>query len=83
MIPDLVGNLINLTELDLSHNKITEIPQSLRQITRLKRLVLEGNPLPINSEIIRKGWGEESWLDGDPQAVLNAYFEHSKFSHMG
>jgi internalin A len=70
-IPDSIAQLTNLTQLYLSDNQITEIPESIAQLTNLKRLVLENNPIQnVLPEIIRKGWGEETYRDGEPQIIF-------------
>ena len=71
-IPDAIAALSNLTSIDLSHNQIKEIPDVITQLVNLKRLVLENNPITnVPPEIIRKGWGKETWKDGDPQAIFS------------
>ena len=70
-IPDSIGKLTNLTELYLRSNEITEIPDSIAQLTNLKGLVLENNPIQnVPPEIIRKGWGERTYEDGEPQIIF-------------
>ncbi len=70
-IPESIAQLTNLTQLDLSYNQITEISESIAQLTNLKRLVLEDNPIQnVPPEIIRNGWGEETYEDGEPQIIF-------------
>jgi Leucine-rich repeat (LRR) protein len=44
-LPDSIGNLTNLTELDLTSNRLTSIPQSIRNLTNLTELDLSNNQL--------------------------------------
>jgi internalin A len=70
-IPTTIEKLTNLQRLYLSHNQITAIPTTIEKLTKLKRLVLENNPISnIPPEIIRQGWGEDIWHDGNPQAIF-------------
>ncbi|MFM7513801.1 MAG: leucine-rich repeat domain-containing protein, partial [Cyanobium sp.] len=39
------ASLIGATELDLSHNQLTELPESLGQLTQLQMLTLSDNHL--------------------------------------
>ncbi len=44
-LPENIGNLINLTELELEHNRLTRLPESLGNLIHLTRLDLEGSSL--------------------------------------
>jgi len=44
-LPDSIGGLISLIELDVSYNQIKEIPRSVASLEVLELLNLEGNPL--------------------------------------
>ena len=44
-IPNSIGNLTQLTLLDLSHNQITSIPSEIGQLTNLNTLNLQDNQL--------------------------------------
>ncbi|MBE9092012.1 leucine-rich repeat domain-containing protein [Microcystis aeruginosa LEGE 11464] len=71
-IPEALAQLTSLQFLDLRNNQIREIPEALAHLVNLKRLVLENNPITnVPPEIIRQGWGEEIWDDGNPQAIFN------------
>jgi internalin A len=71
VIPDSIAQLVNLQSLDLRFNQISAIPDALAQLVNLKRLFLGNNPIAnIPPEIIRKGWGEHEWDDGEPQAIF-------------
>jgi internalin A len=71
LIPESINELVNLTQLALNANKISRIPESIVQLVALKRLLLQDNPITnLPPEIIRKGWGEEEYQDGDPQAIF-------------
>jgi internalin A len=74
-IPDSIIQLKKLEILRLDGNQIKKLPNGIRHLSRLTWLNLDENPLPIAPEIIRKGWGKEAWNDGNPQSVLDAYFD--------
>ena len=44
-IPESIGNLIHLTELNLSVNRITKLPGSIGNLSNLKKLSLDSNKL--------------------------------------
>ncbi|PIA43664.1 hypothetical protein AQUCO_01800017v1 [Aquilegia coerulea] len=44
-LPDSIGLLISLVELDVSYNKITILPNSIACLKNLKKLCVDGNPL--------------------------------------
>ena len=71
-LPPEIGNLTNLTLLDVSYNRLSSIPSSICNLKNLKELNLEGNPLPIPAEVIEK--------IKDPQTILDYYFSHLKRS---
>ena len=52
--------------MDLSHNQLTELPVEIRNLKSLELLNLQGNPLPIPPEILKK-------ID-EPQTILDYYF---------
>ena len=71
-LPEWLGQLTNLTSLHLEKNEIKSIPLEMSQLTSLSRLVLSENPIRnIPPEILRKGWGEHSWKDGEPQLIFD------------
>ena len=47
---DFLQRFPNVTELDLSENRLTQIPQGLASLPRLRRLDLSGNRIVMNSE---------------------------------
>ncbi len=44
-LPDAMGYMENLEYLDLSYNKIEQIPASFKKMKKLKILLLMGNPI--------------------------------------
>lgn len=44
-LPESIGNLRNLTSLDLRHNQLTSLPESITKLHKLQRLNLENNPM--------------------------------------
>ncbi|MCA2630673.1 MULTISPECIES: COR domain-containing protein [unclassified Microcystis] len=71
-IPEALVHLTSLQHLHLRNNQIREIPEALTHLVNLKRLVLKNNPITnVPPEIIRQGWGEEIWDDGNPQAIFS------------
>ncbi|WP_236507636.1 COR domain-containing protein, partial [Tychonema sp. BBK16] len=68
-IPEVLGKLSNLTQLDLMNNQITEIPEVLGKMEKLQRLDLRGNPVPIPPEILGKNY------PGDVRSILDFYFQ--------
>jgi internalin A len=79
VIPTTIEKLTNLKGLDLSNNKITAIPTTIDKLTKLKRLCLENNSINISSEIIRQGWGNSIYADGNPQVIFE-YLKSTKQS---
>ncbi|XP_052181075.1 plant intracellular Ras-group-related LRR protein 6-like [Diospyros lotus] len=45
VLPDSLGLLMSLVELDISYNAITALPGSLGCLRKLQKLCIEGNPL--------------------------------------
>lgn len=45
IIPECIGNIAALEFLDLSGNKIKNIPNSIYKLKKLKHLILDGNPI--------------------------------------
>lgn len=45
VVPDYIGQYTQLGELDLDENSIIELPDSMANLTGLKTLYIEGNPL--------------------------------------
>ena len=43
-LPPEIGQLTNLTSLDLRKNQLKRLPDTLQQLTQLKELDLSGNP---------------------------------------
>ncbi|KAH9603751.1 hypothetical protein KSS87_021436 [Heliosperma pusillum] len=55
-LPDSIGLLMSLVELDVSYNKLTTLPTSIGCLRKLQKLSVEGNPLvspPM--EVIEQG----------------------------
>jgi internalin A len=72
-VPPEIGQLTNLTELNLRQNQLAILPPTLRRLTKLKELYLYGNPLPLPPELLGGMFNP-----GDPQTILNAYFQASR-----
>jgi internalin A len=71
-IPEVIGNLTSLRYLALSKNKITTIPTAIESLIHLEELLLEDNPISnVPTEVVRQGWGEQFWENGDPQAIFD------------
>ena len=45
VVPEYIGKYVNMAELDLDGNNITDLPDSMANLTSLKTLYIEGNPL--------------------------------------
>jgi internalin A len=70
-IPDVIEKLIFLKSLNLSNNQIAEVPAVIENLIYLKRLVLRYNLISnIPTEVIRQGWGEKYWEQGNPQVIF-------------
>ncbi|KAG6654955.1 hypothetical protein CIPAW_05G181700 [Carya illinoinensis] len=55
-LPETIGDLMNLRELDLSNNQIRVLPDSFSELKNLRKLNLDQNPLIIPPvEIVNKG----------------------------
>jgi Leucine-rich repeat (LRR) protein len=63
-LPDVFDRFPDLTFLILNYNQIKTLPPSMRALTELRELGLEGNNLSIPPEI----------LGAKPQQILNYYF---------
>jgi Leucine-rich repeat (LRR) protein len=61
-LPESIGDLTNITELDCSHNQLTKLPESLRALSLLSELLLGGNRL--DRIIMFKDWAE-CWYIGE------------------
>lgn len=48
-LPESIGGLTSLTELNISHNQITALPASIGVLEELQILNVEGNPLVVPS----------------------------------
>jgi internalin A len=71
-IPEVIGNLTSLRYLALSKNKITTIPTAIESLIHLEELLLEDNPISnVPTEVVRQGWGEQFWENGNPQAIFD------------
>eukprot|EP00002_Diphylleia_rotans_P020388 TRINITY_DN395_c0_g1_i5.p1 TRINITY_DN395_c0_g1~~TRINITY_DN395_c0_g1_i5.p1 ORF type:complete len:108 (-),score=16.78 TRINITY_DN395_c0_g1_i5:18-341(-) len=44
-VPESIGQLTNLTGLDLTWNRLSSLPESIGQLTNLKELYLYNNPV--------------------------------------
>ena len=67
--------LRNLAHLDLSHNMLTEIPLSLGRLRNLVRLDLQGNDLPVPTEILSR--------KNEPERILRAVFDGAGVNRWG
>jgi internalin A len=77
-IPTEIGSLCSLQMLSLHHNQITKIPSEIGNLIYLKKLVLDENPINnIPLEIIRQGWGQTYWFDGNPEVICE-YLKEQK-----
>jgi small GTP-binding protein len=71
VIPEAIAALTSLSVLDLDDNYIREIPEAIAALTKLEQLYLESNPIQnVPPEIIRKGWSENVWENGEPQVIF-------------
>jgi internalin A len=71
IIPPEIEKLTNLQILYLENNQITIIPPAINKLTNLTLLALKNNPISnIPPEIIRQGWGENLWDDGNTQVIF-------------
>ena len=75
-IPENFAQLFNLQALHLENNQLKTLPRNLSELKKLNRLCLKGNSLPIPEEIIRKGWGLTIHHQGDPQIIIDYYFDY-------
>lgn len=66
--PELICSQVNLTELFLSHNRISEIPNSLTILKSLKFLELHGNPI----HEVHKSFSA-SMRSGDLDGTIDAF----------
>ncbi|MFN5836147.1 MAG: leucine-rich repeat domain-containing protein, partial [Pseudanabaena sp.] len=48
-IPAEIGNLTNITELDLSYNQLTSLPPEIANLQNLVRLDIRGNAIDVTS----------------------------------
>jgi len=46
-LPESIGGLTSLVELNISYNQITKLPDSIGRLEKLQHLKVEGNPLVI------------------------------------
>ncbi|MCI5129523.1 MAG: hypothetical protein D3907_13775, partial [Candidatus Electrothrix sp. AUS3] len=53
--------------LNLENNQLQELPPTLQELTSLKGLYLQGNPLPFLNRILG--------LQNQPDKVIAAYFQ--------
>src|SRR5690606_18178168 len=51
-IPETIGNLTNLTELNLRHNQLTTLPETIGNLTNLMILTMDNNQLTTMPEAI-------------------------------
>jgi Leucine-rich repeat (LRR) protein len=64
-LPPEIGNLTNLTRLDLVNLHLSELPTEMKKLVNLNQLGLEGNPaLNIRKRILRER----------PKVILDYYF---------
>jgi small GTP-binding protein len=71
-----IGQLTNLQWLNLSNNRLTTLTGALRHLEKLTKLHLYRNPLPVPPELL----GDNN-NPGDPQTILDAYFQESRPLH--
>ncbi|XXG57441.1 hypothetical protein AAC387_Pa03g4591 [Persea americana] len=69
-LPDTIGDLINLRELDLSNNQIHALPDTFGRLDKLTKLNLDQNPFVIPPmDVVNKGveavkeYMAKRWLD--------------------
>jgi Leucine-rich repeat (LRR) protein len=51
-LPETIGNLVNLTELSVSRNKLTSLPETIGNLVNLKKLIASNNDLTSLPETI-------------------------------
>ena len=60
--------MTNLTALSLSNNRLTTLPPEIAELTRLTKLNISDNLLPIPPEILSK--------TDEPATIINYYLQH-------
>ncbi len=72
-LPENIGELISLKNLDISGNRIKKMPKAIGKLRNLERINLEGNPvMNIDNSIIEQGAEAiVSSFKGDETTVLN------------
>ena len=73
-LPPLLDTLVNLTEVDLSRNKLTKIPDCLFTVPNLKRLNISDNNIAGELNVAigtrpREGVGSDGDLEKDEIGV--------------
>jgi len=53
-LPESIGGLSNLIELDLDYNNLTTLPESIGNLSKLKEIVLDHNQITILPESFKK-----------------------------
>ncbi|MEJ0029535.1 MAG: hypothetical protein WDO15_03850 [Bacteroidota bacterium] len=73
-LPDLLWKMTNVESIDLSNNDFQELPlQDLAKLTKLKKLVLDGNPIePAYLEQIRSKLPGVEVIKVDPAEPVKA-----------
>ena len=46
-IPDAIGEMVGLKEVDLSYNRLTMLNPAIKQLKKLHSLFVNGNPLTV------------------------------------
>lgn len=54
MLPDTIGNLVGLIELNVSENQLTALPPSIGKLVRLERLIVRDNQLKEPPDSIKR-----------------------------
>ncbi|WP_199858133.1 COR domain-containing protein, partial [Limnothrix sp. PR1529] len=65
----------NLTELYLGGNQLSQLPDFIRELPKLEKLDLRGNPIAIPPEILT---GENQHEPGNLQTILDFYFNSQR-----
>jgi internalin A len=72
-IPESIGKISNLEDLNVSNNDIQSLPASIQLLSKLNRLDLRGNPISIPNVILgSKNPGENP---SDRETIFNFYFQ--------
>ena len=68
-LPEAIGQLSQLQELDLSNNQLSMLPEAVQSLERLEKLFLHGNPgLGLPDEVLGPKADEDFVLKKIPKA---------------